>query len=302
MRKTFHFLKKVMDSLFEHIVVLDKNGEIVFTNKAWDDFAKENNYLVEGDWLGLNYLKICDEAAQAGDEYGEKASVGIKDMQNGLTSFSFEYPCRNANKKNWFKFSANSIEIEKNKFFVISNSDITERKFLEAQTLNLSQVDSLTKLFNRQYFDELLAEEWKRSARLVLPITLAIIDIDHLKMLNDNYGYQYGDECLVKIGSLIKEFANRPGDIVARYGGDEIVLMFGSSTSEVIWPKLSEFMDKIRALKIPNQKSPVSSFVTVSIGIATSYPSRFLKTEHLLKDAGMYLYKAKKNGRDRIEY
>jgi diguanylate cyclase (GGDEF)-like protein len=223
-------------------------------------------------------------------------------VQNGSPHFYFEYPCHSEDKKRWFMMSAKSLETRGKKFIVISHINITERKIAEETALNLSQIDCLTGLINRRYFDELFAEEWKRSSRLVLPITVAMIDVDHFKLLNDHYGHHYGDECLATLGALVTKFAKRPGDIFARYGGDEIVMVFGSSTREDIAPKLLDFMDKIRKLEIPNKHSPVWSYVTVSIGVATWYPSRYLQKEQLLKEADLLLYKAKQNGRNRIEY
>lgn len=302
MLKSYEFLKKIIDSIAEHIVVLDLHGEILFTNRAWNAFAQENQCLIYDDWTRLNYLAVCDEAAKMGDEYGKKASAGIRDVIDGLPSFYFEYPCHSPDRKRWFMMTAKIFEYDSCRYCLISHINITERKIAEEYALNLSQVDGLTGLFNRRHFDLFFHDEWKRCSRLGLPITLAMIDIDHFKLLNDTYGHQSGDQCLIMLSSVIARYAKRPGDIAARYGGEEFVMVFGNSTNEMIMPTISELMNEIRSLNIPNRQSPTSPTLTVCMGIATAYPSRDATEDELIKKADTLLYKAKENGRNRIEY
>jgi diguanylate cyclase (GGDEF)-like protein len=75
---------------------------------------------------------------------------------------------------------------------------------------------TLANILNRRAFSEFLHEEWRRRQRLKNPISLAIVDLDYFKLLNDTHGHQAGDACLVKVGSVIKKYTNRPGDIFAR--------------------------------------------------------------------------------------
>lgn len=89
------------------------------------------------------------------------------------------------------------FQVHNNDYFVISHQNITERKLAEEEVRNLARIDGLTGIPNRRTFDEFLCDEMKRCARLNKPICLAVIDVDHFKLLNDTYGHQSGDGCLV---------------------------------------------------------------------------------------------------------
>ncbi len=297
------FLKKVVDSVPEHIAVLNKRGAILFTNRAWNTFGQENGCPANRDWSTTNYLDICDSAAGMGDEYGRSASEGIrKVINNDSATFSFEYPCHGPAQKRWFTLNASGLAHRKGRYVVITHVDITNRKLAEEQVQNLSRVDGLTGLFNRRHFDVFLREEWRRCIRLGLPITLVFIDIDHFKILNKTYGHQYGDDCLVEISNILGGYAQRPGDIAARYGGEELALVFANATKESILPRILNLKTRIEQLGLPNRASPVSSHLTVSMGVATMVPARGTNQELLLRQANMLLFRAKANGRDRVEY
>lgn len=185
-------------------------------------------------------------------------------------------------------------------YFVISHHDITKRKLAEEEALNLSRIDGLTNIPNRRYFDKFFSNEWKRCGRLKMPLTLAIIDIDHFKQFNDTYGHQHGDDCLRIIGATLKNFARRPSDICARYGGEEFVIVYGNTKIEDALIQLNKLIDAIKDLNIPNKKSLTKPFVTVSIGLDTMYPNKMNNEHELLKRADEQLYCAKNNGRNRI--
>jgi GGDEF domain-containing protein/CBS domain-containing protein len=98
-------------------------------------------------------------------------------------------------------------------------------KEIEKKLKQLSVRDGLTGIFNRRYFDEIIAKEWKRAAREKFSISLIMLDIDSFKLYNDFYGHQAGDECLKNISAAIANSLNRPADVAARYGGEEFVVI-----------------------------------------------------------------------------
>ena len=296
------FLKSVINSIAEHIVVIDQDGVIQFVNRAWIIFSQHNDCLIKIDeWQGVNYLKVCDESAAMGEDYGKQAAEGIrKVIEQALKLFYIEYPCHSPDEKRWFMMRVTPLQQEGVPYFAISHQNVTERKLAEEQVLNLSRIDGLTKVPNRRYFDEFLAAEWKRCARLSSPITIAIMDIDHFKLLNDHYGHQAGDDCLMQVGAVLNTFEKRPGDIFARYGGEEFAFVFGNTTVEQALVPITRIGDAIRELHIPNEKAPTNPTVTVSIGVVEMYPDAQSNEKDLIRAADKLLYSAKDKGRNQI--
>lgn len=159
--------------------------------------------------------------------------------------------------------------------------------------------DSLTGIYNRRGFDEFLEREWKRGSRDNSPLTLLLLDIDHFKLYNDNYGHQAGDGALQLVGQAIKFTLYRMSDVPARYGGEEFGVILpdvGRSGAAVVAKRL---METIRSLGIKHEPSPTAKTITVSIGGATAPPLG--SKEALIKTADTMLYKAKEAGRNRFE-
>lgn len=226
MESSYEFLALVLDSITEHIVVIDETGEIQFVNKSWSAFGNNDACVIGGDWSHVNYLAECDKASAMGDDFGTMAGAGIRAVvESREMFFDFEYPCHSPSEKRWFMMRVTPFQVSAKKYYVISHQNITKRKLAEEDVRNLAKIDGLTDISNRRAFDEFFDEEWNRCSRLKKPISLAIVDIDHFKLLNDDYGHQSGDECLIRVGALLKELAKRPGDMCARYGGEEFVLV-----------------------------------------------------------------------------
>jgi len=299
------FLESVLNSINEQITVIDRKGNIQFVNDSWVKFSVDNKCSTKTQitWKEVNYLKICDDSAQMGDEFGRNAGIGIRSIiDKKRINFYLEYPCHSATIKRWFMMRVSSFIVEQKEFFTISHQDITERKLAEEKVLHLSRIDGLTNLCNRRYFDEFLHQEWSRCDRLKQPISLALIDIDHFKLLNDTYGHQVGDQCLKIISSVLKKITNRPGDICARFGGEEFVILLSNTKILTAEKIINRLLNMIRDLRLPNKNSPVCPTVTISAGIAYAYPSHGVNEQQLIEIADKYLYQAKENGRNQMMY
>jgi diguanylate cyclase (GGDEF)-like protein len=179
------------------------------------------------------------------------------------------------------------------------------RKELEdasAHLKRLSLVDGLTQLYNRRHFDEALELEWSRSNRSQAPLSLIICDIDHFKAFNDNYGHVAGDDALVKASKTIIETLKRPSDMPARYGGEEFVVILPDTPTVGAMIVAEQLRTAMNTLTIPHAFSNAANIVTMSFGVSTYYPNQTKASYvELVKSADRGLYRAKKNGRNRIE-
>ena len=295
------FLRSILDSVTEHIVVIDEYGDIQFVNRSWATFGDDNACSIDKNWSGINYLKECDKAAEMGDEFGVNAGSGIRNVINGKNDeFYFEYPCHSPDENRWFVMRVTPFELDTEQYFVVSHQNITERKLAEEKIKNLARIDGLTNIANRRTFDEFLNSEYRRCARLRKPLSLAIIDIDHFKLLNDTYGHQAGDEALKRVASVLEMFANRPGDLCSRYGGEEFAMVWSDTSLGQSCMFANKILEELDHLEIPNKNSPTSKNLTVSIGLSTIVPSQDDTEVIILKIADNLLYEAKERGRNRI--
>jgi diguanylate cyclase (GGDEF)-like protein len=164
----------------------------------------------------------------------------------------------------------------------------------------LSTTDPLTKLGNRRYFDELYRLAFRQCHREKEPISLLLLDIDHFKHINDTYGHQFGDACLIEAAKHILSCVRRPQDTVARYGGEEFVVLLPNTPLDGAVCIAELIVGRFREAKIFYAGAEI--MMTVSIGVVSVIPCADLNEDHLLSKADKLLYRAKKNGRNRVEW
>lgn len=162
----------------------------------------------------------------------------------------------------------------------------------------LSVTDSLTGLANRRSFNEFLSREWLRGLREQTPFSVLMIDIDHFKRYNDYYGHIEGDVCLQKVSWALQSVFCRAGDLLARYGGEEFVAILPHTEIDGATELAAALHSRIKALEIPHSNSPVSSIVSISIGIASVIPSQSVSASQVVAMADDALYLAKSSGRN----
>ncbi|MGB7416791.1 MAG: EAL domain-containing protein, partial [Thermosynechococcaceae cyanobacterium] len=165
----------------------------------------------------------------------------------------------------------------------------------------LAVTDGLTRIFNRRRFDELFLTEWNRLTRDERPLSLIMVDVDYFKAYNDTYGHPEGDLCLQRLAKAISKVAKRPADIVARYGGEEFVVALPNTDLNGAVYVAEAIRAELQDLQIPHCNSPVSSQVTISLGVASQVPNETMAPSQLLEAADRALYVAKEQGRDRIQ-
>ena len=182
---------------------------------------------------------------------------------------------------------------QKNAHLEQSNQELTKTKeFLTEQTLS----DPLTGIANRRSFDNTLIREWNRCLRRQYPISCILIDVDHFKKYNDNYGHQQGDLLLQKISYIISTQATRAEDLVARYGGEEFVVVLSNASHDDAVMLAERTRKAVEELDLGHDSS---EHITISAGVATMTPDNTQDCYDVVHKADEKLYEAKNSGRNR---
>ncbi|MFK3683418.1 diguanylate cyclase [Pseudomonas sp. NPDC088890] len=168
------------------------------------------------------------------------------------------------------------------------------------QTLkDLALTDSLTGLGNRRRLDAVFEAEVGRARRQGYPLALVMMDLDYFKAYNDRYGHPAGDQCLRRVGELLRHMLKRPADLAVRYGGEEFTLLLPDTDAQGAVLIVQETLHMLRRLGIEHAGSPLGQ-VSASAGIAVTYPAlETITAESLMAVADSALYEAKRQGRDR---
>ena len=170
---------------------------------------------------------------------------------------------------------------------------------LNSELEALSQLDSLTQIYNRRTFNELAQQQWAQAKRHQQPISALMIDVDHFKLFNDHYGHPAGDACLKKVSQAIRSCLHRTSDILGRYGGEEFIVLLPETDAKGAMRVAQAISEALEQLQHRHDVSPTSNFVTASIGGATCLRTTGHDLEELIKNADRALYKAKRAGRNR---
>ncbi|WP_306393121.1 diguanylate cyclase [Telluria beijingensis] len=174
---------------------------------------------------------------------------------------------------------------------------VRQRRMLE----RLANIDGLTELANRRRFDEMYALEWQRARRSGRPLSLALLDIDAFKQFNDRYGHPAGDRALRSVARVAGAAMRRPGDLAARYGGEELLLLMPETDVGDALRVAEAVRESVAALNIAHEASSVAPLLTVSIGGATLVAADGdEQPSDLFEAADAQLYRAKQAGRNQV--
>ncbi len=182
-------------------------------------------------------------------------------------------------------------------------AELVEARTAELKAANqaleaLSRHDDLTGLANRRYFDELKDIEFRRAIRHRTPLAVLMCDVDFFKIYNDTYGHMQGDLCLKEIAETLRSVFGRSGELTARVGGEEFVVVLPNVDAAQACEAAQRLRTSLAERELPHSGSKVSPFVTVSIGVAELDPETMDHFDQLLQRADQALYRAKHKGRD----
>ncbi|WP_159995750.1 diguanylate cyclase domain-containing protein [Roseomonas sp. 18066] len=198
--------------------------------------------------------------------------------------------------------------------YVTVSRDVTARRALEEELSALATTDGLTGLANRRHLDEALARAWQQAVERGAPLAVLLLDIDHFKLFNDQYGHPAGDAALRATAGAIRRCIRDKDDLAARYGGEEFAVILPGAEAAGAARVAERVRQAIAGLAIPHARHPLGH-VTASIGIAALLPAAQLAAaadapddgapaappgpEQLLAAADAALYEAKRQGRNR---
>jgi len=283
-------LEVIVGSILEGIVELNAEDRILLVNRAAAEFFSEPEQCL----LGRNFVCLFKE------EDRQFVSVLLESDVRVASANSVELGGR------FLSIRAVPIEPEKSNRIVVIN-DVTQamktREALEEANKaldSLSRTDPLTGLANRRWFDEHIQREWRRMQREKKSITILLCDVDLFKQFNDRYGHPAGDDCLRFVADRLVKVARRPADLSARLGGDEFAAIFPDTHEQGVSHLARTLKTNIGTFEFSDIATGEKAAITLSIGIATAYPSKTQTPERLISLADEALYKAKKAGRNRI--
>jgi len=280
--------RAVAQTAVDAIIVADSNGSIIF----WNESARKIFGYTEQEILGKPLTILMPEQYrglhQQGLEHirstGKSEYIGRINEMSGLRKTGDTFP---------IELSVAMWRVGKETFFSGIVRDITKRKQMESEMQILATTDTLTHVFNRIKYAELMKMEIERVRRYNHPLSIIMFDIDNFKRVNDTYGHMVGDDVLCMLTQIVKENL-RETDFLVRWGGEEFVIIAPESDLQMA-EKLAE---RIR-LATESYRFDQVERVTVSLGIAQFHKDD--TEDAFVKRADDAMYTAKKNGRNRVE-
>ena len=166
------------------------------------------------------------------------------------------------------------------------------------QLQKLAVYDPRTQVYNRRYLDQQIALEWRRLQRIPSPLSIIICDVDYFEAYKDTYGRQVGDQCLNDVAKIISQAIRRPADFVSLYGEEKFAIILPHTPLQGAQKVVKAIQKMINRLELPHVKSSISSFVTLSFGIASTIPNAIESPSLMMEAAEQALYLAKSRGRN----
>jgi diguanylate cyclase (GGDEF)-like protein/PAS domain S-box-containing protein len=185
---------------------------------------------------------------------------------------------------------------------VAISRDVTRHKVAQDELAAIAHTDELTGLANRRLFNTRFEELILNARRTSRPMTLLMVDADRFKLYNDTYGHAAGDECLRHIANTVRDCARRPGDVAARYGGEELAILLPDTDVAGAAAVSEAIRAAVEAAALPHAANMPYGHVTVSIGSASYSPQEMpvMTAQALFARADEALYLAKSSGRNRV--
>ena len=290
------FQQTVFDSLPQQIAVLNREGVIVQTNLAWRNYAIAHSDRELLDMEGGDYMTILGRMSGHEPEVMTHIRDGIAAIHGGeKTSLQLDTAFFAQASKRWFMLRATAVH-DMAERVVISHDDVTGLKAAELASRTLANSDGLTGALSRRHFLELAEFELTRSKRYQSPLMLLMLDLDHFKHVNDQYGHAAGDAVLRGFVQTVMLLL-RESDLIGRLGGEEFAVLLPNTTPGGGAALAQRIVESVCASPVAAECQKIPYTVSVGAG----YLTNDLSLAELLRQADRALYRAKHGGRNRLE-
>jgi len=286
------FQTSVLDNIPYNIAVLDKQGNIIYVNQHWKKFAKDNGVTPNEVSEGSNYISVCLRATGEDADSAMSFVEGLNEVMSGKRDFySLEYPCHSPEEQRWFICQITPFLEEPPRRVTVGHANITEHKQMEEKLKQMSFQDSLTGLYNRNFFEE---EMTRLSDSRYSPLGIIVCDLDGMKLVNDTLGHQAGDRMLINTANILRQ-SFRSSDIIARIGGDEFAVLLPQTGPEKVERMLQRLRGAVRKFNNHEPELPLA----LSMGHAVSNTTGDLHALFREADNLMYREKIQQEGSQR---
>lgn len=291
-----NFQQAVFDSLSAQVGVLDRLGVIIQTNLAWKKYVQPFATGNELAFADVPYLDVLFRLTQGDQGVVQHVSNGLASVLSGeVASFQLQQPFFVPSDKHWFSMKITPVHDVQERLLV-SHEDVTNLKAAELASTTLANVDALTGALSRLNFLNLAEQELQRSTRYGLPLMVLMMDLDHFKHINDQYGHAAGDAVLKRFVQAVSGVL-RESDLMGRLGGEEFAVLLPNTTLEGGRALAQRIIDSVQCSPVPVNNQLIVYTVSIGAGCLTSENS----FSALLGIADMALYRAKNAGRNRLE-
>lgn len=280
-----------MDHAAEAIAIANADGVVEYANPAFERLSGYSNAELQGK-AQLDALLLADHPELQGDML--QALIAGDTWRGELAS-------KHRDGHEYFETVSVAPVLSPEgrvQYTVAIKHDISDAKQLQAELQRLANTDELTGLYNRRQFMQRTSEEIARSQRWERPLTLAMLDLDHFKQLNDRYGHPFGDEVLRRFAACCQTTV-RLEDVCGRLGGEEFAILLPDTDRYSASQVMERVRDAVANLQLDNPQGGAPVQFTVSIGISELYPGDTTSTPMMARaDAALYL--AKQEGRNQV--